>query len=57
MLRERDEARAQVERVRPVVEAALAWGDAPHVDRAHKLSLAVQTYRAHPSPRDEEGKS
>jgi septal ring factor EnvC (AmiA/AmiB activator) len=52
LLRERDEARAQVERMRPVVEAALAWGDSPTMESSSEAQLeaAVDAYRAGEQP-------
>jgi regulator of replication initiation timing len=53
------EYEAEIARMRPVVEAAMAYESNPNLESdATFIDLinAVIAYRAHPSPRDEEGK-
>jgi hypothetical protein len=55
VVRERDEARAEVERMRAVVEAAKAWADysSYYVDSvADALAFAVDVYREHEEATD-----
>ena len=39
------ELATELARMRPVVEAAVAWADTPNREHGHALSMAIVTYR------------
>lgn len=46
LTRERDEARAELVRMKPVVDAAILWSDSNDNDTEHALIDAVISYEA-----------